>query len=88
MGQILHRGAFCLVSFPVNLLKIIYSDKATNVLESSTVDLSYVVTVNYTVDISQNFVAFSEYINFTAIVVNPPERKLAKRTSVQCFDLC
>ena len=29
------------------------------------VDLSYVVTVKSTVEISENFVAFSEYINFT-----------------------
>ena len=32
--------------------------------EISTVDLSYVVTVKSTVEISQNVVAFSEYINF------------------------
>ena len=32
--------------------------------EISTVDLSYVVTVKSTVEISQNFVAFSEYMNF------------------------
>ena len=32
----------------------------------STVDLSYVVTVKSKVEISQNFVAFSEYMNFTS----------------------
>ena len=32
--------------------------------EISTVDLSYLVTVKSTVEISQNFVAFSEYMNF------------------------
>ena len=32
--------------------------------EITTLDLSYVVTVKYTVEISQNFVAFSEYMNF------------------------
>ena len=42
----------------------IYSEKATNFCEISTVDLSYVVTVKSTVEISQNFVAFSEYMNF------------------------
>ena len=42
-------------------LKFIYSKKATNFCEISTVDLSYVVTVK----ISQYFVAFSEYMNFT-----------------------
>ena len=46
-------------------VKFIYSEKATNFGEISTVDLSYVVTVKSTVKISQNFVAFSEYMNFT-----------------------
>ena len=46
-------------------LKFIYSEKATTFCEISTLDLSYVVTVKYTVEISQNFVAFSEYMNFT-----------------------
>ena len=45
-------------------LKFIYSEKATIFWEISTVDLSYVVTVKSTVKISQNFVAFSEYMNF------------------------
>ena len=30
-------------------------------------------------EILQNFVAFSEYMNFTAIIVDPPERKLKKK---------
>ena len=46
-------------------VKFIYSEKATNFCEISTVDLSYVVTVKSTVEISQSFVAFSEYMNFT-----------------------
>ena len=41
-----------------------YSDKAANSCEISTVDFSYVVTVKSTVEISQNFVSFSEYMNF------------------------
>ena len=45
-------------------VKFIYSEKATNFCEISTVDLSYVVTVKSTVEISKNFVAFSEYMNF------------------------
>ena len=45
-------------------LKFIYSEKATHFCEISTVDLSYVVTVKSTVEILQNFVAFSEYMNF------------------------
>ena len=47
-----------------NTIKFIYFEKATNFCEISTVDLSYVVTVKSTVEISQNFVAFSEYMNF------------------------
>ena len=42
-----------------------YSEKAKKFCEISTVDLSYVVTVKSTVEISQNFVAFSEYMNFS-----------------------
>ena len=42
-----------------------YSEKATKSCEISTVDLSYVLPVKSTVDISQNFVAFSEHMNFT-----------------------
>ena len=45
-------------------LKFIYSEKATNFCAISTVDLSYVVTVKSRVEISPNFVAFSEYMNF------------------------
>ena len=49
-------------------IKFIYSEKATNCCEISTIDLSYVVTVKSTVEISQNFVAFSEYTNFNSTV--------------------
>ena len=45
-------------------LKFIYSEKATKFCEISTVDLSNVVPVKSTVEISQNVVAFSEYMNF------------------------
>ena len=47
------------------LLKFIYSEKATKFCEISTLLLSYVVAVKSKVEISQNFVAFSEYMNFT-----------------------
>ena len=50
-----------MILFPI---KFIYSEKATKFFEISTVDLSYVVPVKSTVEISQNFVAFSEYMNF------------------------
>ena len=46
-------------------LKSKYPAKATNFQEISIVDWSYVEgTVKSTVEISQNFVAFSEYMNF------------------------
>ena len=44
--------------------------------EISTVDLSYVITVKFTVEISQNFVAFSEYINFNKELIKVNSRKL------------
>ena len=50
----------------LNYSKFIYNEKATNFCKISTADLSYVVTVKSTVDISQNFVGFSEYMNCTS----------------------
>ena len=47
------------------LIKFIYSEKATKFCEIFTLLLSYVVPVESKVKISQNFVAFSEYMNFT-----------------------
>ena len=52
------------VAYRLVFVKFIYSEKATNFCEISTVNLSYVVMVKSTVEISQNFVAFSEYMNF------------------------
>ena len=46
-------------------LKFIYSEKATKLCKISTLLLSYVVPVKSKVEISQKFVAFSEYMNFT-----------------------
>ena len=46
------------------LVSSIYSEKVTKFREISNVDLSYVVPVKSTVEISQKFVAFSEYMNF------------------------
>ena len=42
----------------------IYSEKATIFCEISTEDLPNVVMVKSTVEVSQNFVTFSEYMNF------------------------
>ena len=47
------------------MIKFMYSERATNFCEISTLLLSYVVPVKSKVDILQNFVAFSEYMNFT-----------------------
>ena len=49
--------------------------KATKFCEISTVDLSYGVPVKSTVEISQNFVAFSEYMNFTMRQRTPPKSR-------------
>ena len=46
-------------------VKFIYSEKATKFCEIFTLHLSYVVPVKSKVKILQNFVAFSEYMNFT-----------------------
>ena len=45
-------------------VKFVYSEKATNFCEISTLLLSTVHTDKSKVEISQNFVAFSEYMNF------------------------
>ena len=45
-------------------LKFIYSEKVTKFCEISTLLLAYVVPVKSKVEISQNFVAISEYMNF------------------------
>ena len=52
-------------NFLICSIKFIYSEKATKFCEISTLLLSYVVPVKSKVEISQNFVAFSEYMNFT-----------------------
>ena len=49
------------------ILKFIYGEKATKFCENSTNScnyLSYVLPVKLLVEISPNFVAFSEYMNF------------------------
>ena len=48
-------------------VKFIYSEKATKFCEISTVDLSYVLPVKSNNTCSQNFVTFSEYMNFNKI---------------------
>ena len=63
------------------LLKFIYSEKATKFFKISAVDLSYVVPVNSTVEILQNFVAFSEYMNFKGDNSVPHCKTLPQLTS-------
>ena len=46
-------------------LKFIYSEKATKCCETLTLLLTVCTVVKSKVKISQNFVAFSEYMNFT-----------------------
>ena len=51
-------------------VKFIYSEKATKFCEIFTLLLSYVVPVKSKVKISQNFVFFSEYMNFTSLQIS------------------
>ena len=49
------------------MVKFIYSEKATKFREISTLLLTTVHTVKSKVEISHNFVAFSEYMNFNNV---------------------
>ena len=51
--------------FNLKVVKFIYSEKATKFCEIFTVALTGTKWDKSTVEISQNFVAFSEYMNFT-----------------------
>ena len=50
---------------PLKLIKFMYSEKATKFCKTFTFLLSYLVPVKSKVKVSQNFVACSEYMNFT-----------------------
>ena len=59
------KGAWCsknLVNYLI--VKFVYSEKATKFCDISTLLLSTVHKDKSKVEISQNFVAFSEYMNF------------------------
>ena len=60
---VIRRSFLCDVYY----LKFIYSEKATKFGEISNLLLTTVHTVKSKVEISQNFVAFSEYMNFNLI---------------------
>ena len=47
-------------------LKFIYSEKATKFCEISTLDLTVTTKNKFTLEISQKFATFSEYMNFTS----------------------
>ena len=49
----------------MNLLKFIYSEKATEIFKISTLLFSVCTVDKSKVEILQNFMAFSEYTNFT-----------------------
>ena len=51
-----------------NFIKFIYSEKATQFCEISTLLLTVCTVVKSKMEISQNFVAFSEYMNFISFV--------------------
>ena len=61
------------------LLKFIYSEKATEFCEISPLLLTVCTAVKSKVKISQNFVAFSEYMNFKSIF----ELKIKKMCQIQ-----
>ena len=61
--MIIMQSAWICFLFKSFGLKFIYSEKATKFCKISTLILSYVVPVKNKVDILQNFVAFSEYMN-------------------------
>ena len=51
------------------LIRFIYSEKVKKFCENFTLLLSYVVPAKSKVKISQNFVAFLEYMNFNVIII-------------------
>ena len=58
-------------------LKFIYFGKATKFCKISTADLSYVEMVKSTVERSQNFVAFSEYMSFKPLFTTTFKPKMS-----------
>ena len=55
-------------------LKFIYSEKATKFCEIFTLLLSYLCSASQKVKISQNFVVFSEYMNFKLQIIRADVR--------------
>ena len=66
-------------------IKFIYSEMATKFCEISTLLLTSVHTVKNKVEISQNFVAFSEYMNFISPLETWQPIFLATKKSLMFF---
>ena len=64
IGILKHGNWIC-----AKIVKFIYSEKDRKFCEISTLLLSYVVPVKSKVEISQNLVAFSEYMNFNLLLI-------------------
>ena len=65
----------------LDIVKFIYSEKATKFCEISTVDLTVTTQDKSTVVISRKFVAFSEYMNFNFVLLQ--SEILALRVQIQ-----
>ena len=68
------------------MIKFIYSEKATKFCEIFTLLLSYLVSVKSKVKISQTFVAFSEYMNFTNTGSNHQGQSPGIISSKKCLE--
>ena len=68
-------------------VKFIYSEKATKFCEIFTLLLTTVHTVKRKVKISQNFVAFSEYMNFAYAIMNKIGKIMAQFAPFSYVDL-
>ena len=81
------KGFLILVAMPSEQIfstkkKLPFSEKATNFCEISTVHLSYILTVKNRVEILQNFVAFTEYMNLNTTICRSAQRALKSRSTM------
>ena len=68
-------------------VKFVYSGKATRFCEISTLLLSTIHTDKSKVEISQNFVAFSDYMNFTEKTLKVKNNFSCNKSKVRNFCL-
>ena len=71
--------------FLIGPIKFIYSEKATKFCKISTLLLIVCTVVKSKVEISQNFVAFSEYMNFTTFFISLPVEKEKEKSTINCW---